>query len=168
MTTNRLGGFALTGPLLVALAACGAAPQESLDVGQVTSEVEAAVGSLFDAMNAHDGEGVIAHYAGPENFLYAGITNVAVDWDTWSGQVQTWYRMNPEIAFTHELVSIQVVAPTVAVATVRGSSTEAEALLWTQVWAKDAETGAWLITTEHESWPQCVEAPRPHMGTTGE
>jgi ketosteroid isomerase-like protein len=168
MITNRLGGFAVTGPLILSLIACGSPDGQRPDVSAITSEVEAAVGSFFQAMNAHDGDAVIGHYVGPENFLYAGITNVAVDWETWSGQVQAWYRANSDVEFTHELMSIQVVAPTVAVATVRGSSSEAEALLWTQVWAKDAETGRWLITTEHESWPECVDPPRPHVGTNGE
>jgi hypothetical protein len=61
---------------------------------------------------------------------------------------------------------VQVLSPTVAVATLRGSSTEANALFWTEVLQK-SEDGRWLITYEHESWPDCSTPRGPHIGTEG-
>ena len=68
--------------------------------------------------------------------------------------------------FEQELLSIQILTPTVAVAALRGHSTEAEALFWTEVLQK-GEDGRWLITYEHESWPGCSVPTGAHMGTEG-
>jgi ketosteroid isomerase-like protein len=153
--------------MIAALGACSAPTSQEIDVPQVTTEVEAAVASLFEAMSAGDGDAVMAHYIGEGNFLYAGVTRVATDWEAWSGQVKMWYRANAEVTFEHQLLSLQVLAPTVAVTAIQGSSTEAEFLLWTQTWVKDDATGRWLVAAEHESWPECVDPPRAHPGTTG-
>lgn len=153
-------------PLILVLGACDPQSAQDLDVPQVTAEVEGAVASLFEAMNAGDVDAVLDHYMGDGNFLFAGVTRVLTDREAWSERVQLWYRVNDEVTFEHQLLSLQVLAPTVAVTAIQGGSTEAEFLLWTQTWVKDA-TGRWLIAAEHESWPECVDPPRAHPGTTG-
>jgi ketosteroid isomerase-like protein len=45
---------------------------------------------------------------------------------------------------------------------VRGSSTEQEWLLFTQVYVQD-DAGRWVVAHEHVSWPG-AEAPRRHPG----
>ena len=167
MRANRMGRIAAAGVLALGVAACGNPAAQELDVAGITEEVEGAVASLFEAMNSGDGEAVMAHYQGVGNFLYAGITRTAADFENWSAQARAWYASHPDVEFEHQLLSLQVMAPTVAVTAVQGSSTEAEFLLWTHVWVKDDATGRWLITSEHESWPDCVDPPRAHPGTTG-
>ena len=72
-------------------------------------------------------------------------------------------RNRPDITFEHDVQLVQVLSPTSAVATVRGSSSDQEWLLFTQVYVRN-DADRWVIAHEHVSWPG-AEAPRRHPGT---
>ena len=97
-------------------------------------------------------------------FFYLGCTDILFGWETFSARVGPYYANNTDVTFQQELLSVQILSPTVAVAAVRGSSTEAEALFWTEA-LQQGEDGRWLITYEHESWPGCPVPRGPHLGT---
>jgi ketosteroid isomerase-like protein len=126
----------------------------------VATEVADAIDEYFAALNAHDVERVFANYFQTEDFAYLGVTDVMDGWDTFSRTVANWFRNRPDIAFEHEVILIQALSPTVAVATVRASSTQQEWLLFTQVYVRN-DTGRWVIAHEHVSWPG-AEPPAPH------
>ncbi len=151
---------------VTALAACQQPPATELTDSQrdaIVSEVNETVDQVFEAMNSHDAERLMTHYLQSGDFAYAGVTDVKLGFDLFSRVVSPWYVANPEVTFEHEIVQTSALSPTTAVALVRGKSTVSEALLWTQVYVK--QDGKWLIAHEHESWPMCVEPPRPHPMT---
>jgi hypothetical protein len=81
--------------------------------------------------------------------------------ETFAERVTPYYRTNTEITFQQEILRIQILSPTSAVVTLKGSSTGAEHLFWTEVLVREAD-GRWLIAHEHESWPDCPAPPPLH------
>jgi len=143
------------------------APDAEVDQAALTQEVLETLAGLTDAMNSHDPERVFSFYRQDPSFFYLGCTDILYGWETFASRVGPYYTFNTEVTFQQEVLSVQILSPTVAVAAQRGSSTEAEALFWTEVLQK-GEDGRWLITHEHESWPGCPVPRGPHMGTPGE
>jgi ketosteroid isomerase-like protein len=133
------------------------------DREEVVGEVREAVGGYFAAQNSNDAERVFDTYLQSEDFAYLGTTSVMAGWDRFSATVANWFRNRPDIAFEYEIALVQALSPTVAVATVRASSTQQEWLLFTQVYVRH-DDGRWLVAHEHVSWPE-APAPRRHPGT---
>jgi ketosteroid isomerase-like protein len=156
------------GLLLCAAAAAAAACQRptaepaEFDRAAVEEEVRQAADAYFAAQNSNDADTVFETYLHSEDFAYLGVTGVMIGWDRFSATVANWFRNRPDIAFEHETVLVQPLNPTVAVATVRASSTEQEFLLFTQVYVKN-DAGRWVVAHEHVSWPE-APAPRRHPG----
>lgn len=151
--------------LAVLVAACQQPGSDQLTEAQrgaIAEEVVAAVDGLFEAMNGHDAEDVMARYLNSPDFVYTGCTAFRISWDAYAWIVRQWHPRNQEITFEHEVVRTNVLGPAAAVATIRGSSSESPHLFWTQVWVKRA--GTWLVASEHESWPGC-SAPSVHPET---
>jgi ketosteroid isomerase-like protein len=154
--------------LVLALSACSVGPSSDADFDEavLTQEVTEALNSLTAAMNAHDPDQVFTHYRQDESFFFLGCTDVLPGWGTFASRVGPFYTFETEVTFQREILSVQILSPTTAVAALRGSSTEVEALFWTEVLQK-GDDGRWLITYEHESWPDCSTPRPPHMGTEG-
>ncbi|MCJ7629825.1 MAG: nuclear transport factor 2 family protein [Longimicrobiales bacterium] len=129
-------------------------------------EVRETLAGLTEAMNNHDPDAVMAYFRQNEEFLYLGCTYSMLGWETFSPRVWSYTVANPQVTFQRDVVRIQVLSPTAAVAMLQGASTEAEALFWTEVLVK--EDGAWVIAHEHESWPGCPQPINPHPFTTME
>jgi len=156
--------------LCLALLFGGCAPEQSAftqdEKATIVREVEEMLGQLTEAMNSHDQERIFGHFMQSEEFLYLGCTSFLLGFDTFSSRVGPFYVENPEVTFQQEVVRIQALSPTVAVAALRGGSTEAEALFWTEVLVRD-DGGRWLIAHEHESWPGCSPPSGAHPLTSG-
>ena len=157
-------------PMLLLLAlvasACTAAPGPLTGDEEmaVIEEVMEALNGLTGAMNAHDREEIFSFYRQDDSFLYLGCTDILFGWGPFSTRVGPYYDFHQDITFEREVISIQALSANAAVAALRGGSNEAEFLFWTQVLQK-SEDGRWLITHEHESWPDCPAPRGPHMGT---
>lgn len=151
---------------LAAALACGPRPGELSERGraEITSQVNQRVAELFEAMNAHDVERIGSFYLHSDDFAYVGVSDVRVGWEPFSRIVGLWHRTHPEVKFEHEVVHTHVLSPTVAVAVIRGSSTETELLVWTQVFVRN-DGGEWVIAHEHESWHETSDPPRAHPVT---
>lgn len=151
------------------LGACteAGAPAEDLDEAALTEEILGTLTDLTEAMNSHDPERVFSFYRKDPSFYYLGCTDVLYGWDAFATRVGPWYRANPDVTFEQEVLTVQILSPTVAVAALRGSSTEAPALFWTEVLQR-GQDGRWLITYEHESWPGCSAPRGPHIATKPE
>lgn len=155
---------------LAAVACTGAAPAattaELTDAQrmEITQAVDSTVADLYDAMNAHDAERVMAHYLPTNEFLYAGVTNTIQGLETFSTLTSPWYTSHPDVTFEYKVLHIQVLSPDVATITVKGSSTDSPYLLCSRTMVY--RDGAWLVALEHESWPG-AEVPKPsqHPGT---
>ncbi len=130
-------------------------------------EVRAAVEEVTAAMNAHDPDRLFALYLQTDEFVYVGCTEPLFGFGGFSARVGPYYRTRVDVVFEQEILALQVMNPTSAVATLRGSSTEAEFLFWTLAFVK-AEDGRWLIAHEHESWPGCSEPSPLHPTGVGE
>ncbi len=160
---------ALALPLMcgVILGACQPSPRSMSEAERATveEEVRQSLADLVLAMNAHDPEQIFGYFRQTEEFLYLGCTSFLLGWDAYSTRVGSYYKAHPAITFEQEVVEVQVLSPTAAVAAIRGSSTEADALFLTEVLVK--EDGAWKITHEHESWPGCPPPSMPHPFTSG-
>lgn len=158
-------------PVLILLpAACRSGGSPPLSEGEVTAireEVAEAVVGLTEAMNSHDSDRVFAFYRQDEEFFYLGCTSAMMGWSTFSPRIASYYRGADEVTFEREIITIQVLSAEVAVVAMRGRSTEAPALFWTEVLQKSSD-GEWLITSEHESWPDCSLPRGPHLGTEGD
>jgi ketosteroid isomerase-like protein len=152
-------------PLALVIGGCAPPPASLSDADRaaVVAEVTAALSELTAAMNAHDSEGVIRFYPEDPSFLYLGCTDFITGGATFRRMVAPYYGPGNEVSFEQQIVSVQVLSPTAAVASQRGSSSEAEALFWTQVLVK--KDGRWVITYEHESWPDCSPPSAPHPFT---
>lgn len=148
--------------LLVPLCACRPEPAAltRADRARITGEVEATVADLYDAMNAHDAARVMAHYLPGDDFLYAGVSSTVQGSETLGELTTPWYATHADVAFTYELLHVQVLARDVATVTVSGSSDEAPALLWTRTLVR--RDGAWLVALEHESWPGAAPPQARH------
>lgn len=162
-----------TGPFLsVALTLLSGACQpqaESFSEAQravLAAEVEETLGQLTEAMNSHDPDRVLGYFRNSEEFLYLGCTDFLMGWGTFSSRVGPYYASDSTRSFQQDIVRTQVLSPTVAVVALRGSSSEADALFWTEVLVK--ENGRWVIAHEHESWPGCSPPSEAHPFTTME
>ena len=156
----------LTVPLAAFIAAaCQPASSVLTDAQRetITAEVNQVVVDLFDAMNAHEADRVLEHYLNSDEFAYVGLVDIRTGWNGFARMAGQWYPANPDVTFEYQIAHTQVLSPTVALVVLRGSSTDAEALVWTQVMVN--HDGQWRIAHEHESWPQCIEAPKPHPMT---
>lgn len=155
--------------LLLALFPAGcqrsSAPLDEAEKQTIAREVEETLGRLTEAMNAHDPDAVLGFYQHSDDFLYLGCTSFLLGFDTFSSRVGPYYLAKPEVIFHQEVVRTQVLSPTAAVVALRGGSSEAEALFWTEVLVRDAD-GRWMITYEHESWPGCPAPSGPHTLTS--
>jgi uncharacterized protein (TIGR02246 family) len=152
-------------PLLLFAAACAPAstPFTDADREAVAKEVTAVLADLTDAMNSHDGERVAAFYTDNPDFLYLGCTDFITGGATFRRMLAPYYGPGSDVTFEQQIVSIQVLSPTAAAVSQRGSSTKVEALFWTQILVKT--DGRWAITYEHESWPGCDPPTSPHPYT---
>lgn len=161
-------GIFLTLCLVLPLGACAPEPSAFTqeEKAAIAQEVEETLGQLTEAMNSHDQERIFGHFMQSEEFLYLGCTSFLLGFETFSSRIGPFYADNPEVTFQQEVVRIQVLSPAVAVAALRGGSTEAEALFWTEVLVRD-EGGQWLIAHEHESWPGCPPPSGAHPLTSG-
>ncbi|HZD06323.1 MAG TPA: nuclear transport factor 2 family protein, partial [Longimicrobiales bacterium] len=149
--------------LIAALATCQSSADSLADAerGMAEQEVRDALAALMDDMNAHDADGVLAHYENSEDFIYAGVSDIHIGWEAFARTVAPWYGSHEDVTFSYEIVQIRVLSADVALAVLEGSSTEASSLVWTEVLKKDAD-GRWLIVHEHESWPGAAPPPPPH------
>jgi hypothetical protein len=132
----------------------------------LAQEVMETLGQVTQAMNAHEPERLFSYFRQDEEFLYLGCTDFLLGWGDFSSRVGPYYRANPDVTFEQEVVRVQVLSPTTAVAALRGGSSEMEDLFWTEVLVK--EGGRWLIVHEHESWPGCSPPSGPHPFTSPE
>jgi hypothetical protein len=155
---------ALGTALLVLVGGCSPSSGGRMAEGLIIEQVTESVNGLFAAMNAGDVDGLLAYYSESPGFISAGISEVVPSREVFAGRARVWYPANPEVQFTHELVGVRPLAPTVALTVIRGGSTTAPFLLWTQTWVLE-EDGIWRIAAEHESWPDCGEPIRPHSMT---
>lgn len=129
----------------------------------VDAQVRAASGALLEAMNAGDAPAVMGFYRDDPSFFYLGCTDYILGSETFRRVVTPFYRTDDPVTFDLGVVATQVLAPDVAVVSLRGSSTQAPSLFFTQVWINEA--GAWKVSAEHESWPGCLESRGPHPFT---
>lgn len=152
--------------LPVAFAASCTGPEAEFsddDRQAVVEEVSGAVGRLRDAMNAFDAERLMRFYAADPDFIYVGCTEFFFG-ERYRSIASLYYRPSRGVTFEQELVQVKVLGPGTAVVTMRGSSSQASHLFWTQVWVRNPE-GDWVITHAHQSWPGCTEPRAPHPGT---
>ena len=156
--------FLLLAALLPTACTSGPVPLSGDEEVAMMEDVMETLGALTEAMNAHDPEAVFSFYRQDDSFFYLGCTSSLAGWGSFATRVGSFYTFNTEVTFQREVLSIQILSPTVAVAAMRGSSTEIEGLYWTEVLQKDAG-GRWLVTYEHESWPGCSVPRAPHLGT---
>ena len=164
MCSRHLVLFSLT--ILAGACAPQSSPGTEFDEERLTQEVLTTLAGLTEAMNSHDPEMVFGFYRQDPSFLYLGCTDVLYGWSAFATRVGPYYALNRDVTFQQEVLSVQILSPTVAVAAMRGSSTKAPALFWTEVLQRSPD-GGWLITYEHESWPGCAVPRGPHMGTEG-
>ena len=150
----------------LAAAACtrGPVPLDQVRKDAIRVEVEETLAGLTEAMNAHDPDAVLGYFRASQEFLYLGCTEVVLGWDAYSRRAGMYHLANPEVVFEQEVVHIQVLSQDVVVAAIRGGSTDADALFWTEVLVR--EDGDWVIAHEHESWPGCSPPSAPHPFTT--
>ena len=142
-------------PLAAWITACGSPPSAALSDEQrqtLVTEVVETIDGLFAAMNAHDPDAVLEHYLDSETFTYVGVSSAIPTYDLLERNLRLWYARYPEALFEYEILEVRVLNPTTGYAVVRGSSTESDALMWTQVLVREAD-GRWVIALEHESWP---------------
>jgi ketosteroid isomerase-like protein len=147
-------------------AACQPAEQESTTPRSASGDsvevrVREAVSAFTEAMNGEEPDSILSFYAGTEAFVYVGCTDPIFGWEAFSARVGAYYASRPDLVFEREILEVQVASPTMAVVTLRGSSSEADHLFWTQVLRRN-EYGRWLIVHEHESWPGCPDPPALH------
>lgn len=129
---------------------------------QIVEAVHATVDARFAAMNRHDAEAVGAFYRDGEAFVYAGVSDVIEGAQSFREMTAPWYSVHRDQTFEYNIVSTQVLSAHVATVTIRGSTSTAPHLLWTDVMV--LEDGRWLIALEHESWPGAPE-PSVHPAT---
>jgi uncharacterized protein (TIGR02246 family) len=125
----------------------------------LSAEVRGVMEELNAAMNAHDPDRLFKLYLDSEAFVYVGCTDPLFGFESFSVRVGPYYRANSDVTFEQEILQIQILNGGAAVVTMRGSSSEAPALFWSEVLVKGND-GAWRIAHEHESWPGCPD-PAP-------
>lgn len=156
-------------PLLTAVAAMVAcqpsAPPTGAQRTRIVVQVDSVVADLYDAMNAHDAEAVMAHYLPGDAFLYVGVTDILQGHDAFARTMGPWYRAHPDVTFEYGIVHTQVLSPTTATVTVKSSTQEAPYLTTTRTLV--LRDGRWLVALEHESWPGAKTPTASHPGTEG-
>ena len=117
-------------------------------------------------MNSHDSKEVLKHFRESDEFLYLGCTDYLMGWEAFSSRVGFYYEANPEVVFHQELLQVQVLSPTVAVAALTGGSSEAEALFWTEVLSGRGIVGRSLTSMNpgRDARPLPVPIPLPFLG----
>jgi ketosteroid isomerase-like protein len=152
---------------------CTRAPAVLTDEEQraVTAEVREAIIDLRAAMNAQDPQRVSTRYDRSGDFAYVGCTELILGGAEYRRITSPYYSASRSVTFEQEVVHIRALDRHAAVVAMRGSSTRAPHLFWTQVWIKDG-SGRWVVGHEHESWPGCREPRGAHPptappGTTG-
>lgn len=150
----------LPASLLLAACTAGAPASGDVDPAAIASEITSAVAGLTEAMNAGDADALLAFYSSADDFAYLGCTEYILGGQSFARLVGPYYRPDLGEVFEQEIVQLQVLGPDAAVASLRGGSSSAENLFWTQVWRR--EGSRWVISLEHESWPGCDEPAAPH------
>lgn len=140
-------------------AGCGPGAPSEAERARVAEEVEGAVASLFEAMNAHDVEAVSGHYRDSPEFTYVGCTTVRVGFDNVRRIMEMWHQASPDVTFDPEVLAVRAITRDVAAATVRATTSEDAMLFWSFILHRDAD--GWRIAHEHESWADCPDQ-RPH------
>jgi uncharacterized protein (TIGR02246 family) len=139
--------------LLAALStgACQPVAPELTDAERdaIATEVVEVMGELFEAMNAHDPERVLDHYLDSVDFVYVGGTSSHVSRDWLERVVRSWYPRHQDVTFTHQVLHVQVLSPTVVAVLTQGGSSETPTLVWTHVLVR-GDDGRWVIAHEHE------------------
>jgi ketosteroid isomerase-like protein len=161
---NRIRPLALA--TLIGGGAC-AADSTTLSEAErraVASEVTGVMDELLEAMNARDADGVASHYTDAPEFLALTCTSYINGGRTFKALTGPTYGPRTGATFEHRVVAVQALSPTAAVVSLSGGSTRAPALFWTRLLVK--ESGRWLITYEHQSWPGCSEPRAPHPFTS--
>jgi uncharacterized protein (TIGR02246 family) len=129
---------------------------------QMVESVHAAVHARFETMNRHDANAVAAFYRDGEAFVYAGVSDVIEGGQNFRAMTAPWYSLHRDQTFEYSIVSTQILSPDIATVTIRGSTSAAPHLLWTDVMV--LEDGRWMVALEHESWPGAPE-PSVHPAT---
>ena len=143
---------------------CSAAPLTDAERQAVVDEVTDVMAELNDAMNAHEPERVVAFYSDDPGFLALTCTGFISGGSTFKAMTGPTYGPKRGRTFQQQVVRVQVLSATAAVVSQRGSSSTAPWLFWTRVLSKDS--GRWIITYEHQSWPGCSPPVDPHPTTT--
>ncbi|GMV05350.1 MAG: hypothetical protein AMXMBFR53_16290 [Gemmatimonadota bacterium] len=153
-------------PLALLVASCAPAPASFTDGerGAVVEEVRAASFALQDALNAHDPDAILSHYALDADFVYVGCTNYMFGGDLFGTIVAGYHRQHPEATWDLSVQSLRALGPGAAVVSLQGRGGPLSDLFVTRVLEKD-EGGRWLVVHEHESWPGCSAPAAPHPGT---
>ncbi len=153
-------------PLVLLLsAACSPAapkPFTDADAAAAAEEVRAASLALVDALNTHQADSILAFYSLDEDFTYVACTTYYVGGEGYDAFARSFHAMYPETKYTLDVGSVRVLGPSHAVVVMEGSLTGP---LWvTRVLQRDVR-GRWLVTWEHESWPDCPAPGTPHPGS---
>lgn len=153
-------------PAVCILTACAASTTSFTDEDRtaVAAEIAGEVAGLTAAMNSGDPDRVMSFYSGDSNFVYLGCTSYIMGGEVFSRIVSPSYRAGAGTTFEQEIVATQVLGTDAAVVSVRGGSSQAPNLFWTQTWQRGED--GWAITLEHESWPGCTEPREPHPFTS--
>lgn len=151
-----------------ALGACGGASDvpDVIDSELVVAEMNATVGALIEAMNDHDAERVLSFYAREDGYAHIGCTSVDLGFEQNAAIIRLFNRSSTDVTFDMEIVDTRVLTPASGVVLLRGKTTDADVLLWTLVFVKNAK-GDWKLVHEHESWPDCPAPGGPHPYTSG-
>lgn len=154
-------------PMVMAVAAIAAcqpsAPPTGSQRARIIAQADSAVAALYDAMNVHDTDAVMAHYLLGDDFLYVGVSDVLQGHDTFARTMAPWYRAHPDVTFDFTILHTQVLSPTTATVTVKASTQESPYLTTTRTLVQ--LDGKWLVALEHESWPGAEVPGAVHPGT---
>lgn len=162
MRRVRVIVLAVGSALVAALAVAGCTGADSRetadDQAAVVEEAEATVASLFEAMNAADGEAVLDQYS-EDDFSRVSCTQMQ-DRAFFGQVVQSYYRSRDSLSFEYEVAASTALGPDAAVVSASGGSPDVDGLFWT--WVLHREAGELRIVHEHESWTDC---PPPRRST---
>ncbi len=152
-------------PVTLLVCACVSSPPlTEADRQALAREVRATLAELTEAINDHETERVAAFYTDASEFLFLGCTSALTGGARFKQVVVPTYGPTRGATFEQRVATVQVLSPTAAVALQYGSSNRASGLFWTRVLVK--EGARWVITYEHQSWPDCAPPPAPHPQTT--
>ena len=169
MRRGRTRQLAMTVLAAAALSGCAGtggadAAMTEAERAAVEEEAEAAIASLFDAMNAADAEAVLDHYSA-EPFDRISCTQIQ-DRSLFMTATESYYRTRDSLDFQYQIRGSRALSPGVAVVSASGGLPDADGLFWT--WVLEREDGRLKVVHEHESWPGCPEPRRGfHSGSGG-